>query len=74
MKKRKPVVVWAARGKTNIVTLYDHKPSMNGGEWIESKSSDFIDALCVEMLENVTGFSLKPGECKRVVISITVVK
>ena len=76
MKKRKPIVVWAARGtaQPSHVCFYKSKPILDCVWWTESKKGDFIISECPAMLKKVTGFSLKPGECKRVVIEIKVVK
>ena len=74
----KPQKVCLSRDEINqhdVYQLWTTKPRKNGsGGFISSgKSCLFIKIFCAKELESITGFSLKPGNCKRVTIEIKLV-
>lgn len=72
MSKRKGKAVWLARNVVSVYSgnpdyrLYHRKPQLYESGFYESANA----AFCAIDLEKVTGFKLKPGECKRVRIKI----
>jgi len=75
-QKRKAKKVWFARNVISLYTrnpdyrMYHKKPRLYENGFYESANAQF----CAEQVEAVTGFKLKPGECKRVRIRIEEVK
>lgn len=70
--------VWLARDEFNQDAFYElwtTKPrqNRNGEFYADGKRCFLIEDFCPEEFERITGFSLKPGECKRVTIEIKIV-
>jgi len=70
-KARKPVAVWVTLNGNEwdrTMVVWRKRPTRNrngeySGVWIQALDFDFI---------HVTGFELKPGECKKVRFSVEV--
>ena len=77
----KPKKVWLSRGKSiqdgqfALYELWTTKPRKSDREIFTSsgKRCRSIDEFCQLEFESITGFSLSPGECKRVTIEIKMV-
>lgn len=75
-RKPKPRVVWLARDEFSEYSVFLSKPYLEpwgwGHVWVSPDNPEY--QFCSDTFERVTGFSLKPGTCKRVRIRIEEVK
>ena len=55
-----PCVLWTTEPRKNVFGVF-----CSTGKWCR-----LIDDFCPKLFESITGFSLSPGECKRVTLEI----
>ena len=70
---KKGIRTWLSRDNYGVMSGYEvwaKKPALDGeGAYV---GSGFVDGFCARDFERITRFKLKPGECKRVRISVKV--
>ena len=68
--RRKPVYVWVSRdegdGFNHFVDAWSKRPNLENGKF---NLDNFVDFYLGELAEIAGPIGLKPGECKRFVIS-----
>lgn len=73
----KPKKLWLSRDKFEFnggfegdYRLFKTKPVKKVDVFVPSGTHASLASFCEEEFESATGFTLKPGECKRVTIQI----
>lgn len=74
----KGIIVWLARDEDypgpDYILFRGRKPTLTQGMYCSDKNCVHVSSFCSRDFERQTRYRLKPGECKRVRISVEEVK